>query len=176
MGEEGKKRECSENSRRYYCAACMAPVILPFHLCFLLYWQMVVIRQYGNTVVTIVFTVFFFLWYLWPDDHHESVVVLNREPLCQRCLNQETNVCHMGMTHNLQKGWVFEKWGGVMCLCALQCAVTHHSVDICLKGLFDWLSSTTLINWHMPNTMPNICQSQFLKCDFLAVFLCFKSL
>lgn len=54
-----KKRERSENSRRYYCAACMAPVVLPFHLCFLLYWQMVVIRQYGNTVVKIVFTDFF---------------------------------------------------------------------------------------------------------------------
>lgn len=102
VGKEKKGGESSENSRRYYCAACMAPVIHSFHLCFLLYWQMVVIRQYGNTVVKIVFTDFFPLWYLWPDDHHESVVVLNRGPLCQRCLNQETNVCHMGMTHPRQ--------------------------------------------------------------------------
>lgn len=93
-----EKTECSENSRHYYCAACMAPVILSFHLCFLLYWQMVVIRQYGNTVVKIVFTDFFPpLWYLWPDDRLESVVVLNRGPICQCCMSQEANMCHMGM-------------------------------------------------------------------------------
>lgn len=40
------KREHSENSRHYYCSACMAPTVLCFHLCFLLYWQMVVIRQH----------------------------------------------------------------------------------------------------------------------------------
>lgn len=94
-----EKTECSENSRDYYCAACMAPVILSFHLCFLLYWQMVVIKQYGNTVVKIVFTDFFFspLWYLWPDDRLESVVALNRGPICQCCMSQEANMCHMGM-------------------------------------------------------------------------------
>lgn len=49
--EKKEKKGRSENSRRYYSAACMAPAILSFHLSFLLYWQMVVIRQYGNTVV-----------------------------------------------------------------------------------------------------------------------------
>lgn len=141
-----KKREPSENSRRYYRAACMAPVLLPFHLCFLLYWQMVVIRQYGNTVVKIVFTdFFFFLWYLWPDDHHESVVVLNRGPLCQRCLNQKTNVCHMGMTHYLQTAWVFGKWGGVLRVRVLHCIITRQSVDIWLKWWIDLLIHNTLI-------------------------------
>lgn len=35
-----------------------------------------------NTVVRILFTDSFFpLWYLWPDDHHDSIVALNRGPL-----------------------------------------------------------------------------------------------
>lgn len=84
--EKRKKRERSENSRRYYSAACMAPVILSFHLCFLLYWQMVVIRRYGNTVVKIVFTDFSFSFGIydlmiimralgsWTEGHSASVV------------------------------------------------------------------------------------------------------
>lgn len=118
-GKRRKKRERSENSRRYYCAACMAPVILPFHLCFLLHWQMVVIRQYGNTVVKIVFTDFFFpfgiydlmiimraLW-SWTEGHSARVVWIKR-----------VNVCHMGMTYYPQTAWVFGKWCAA-CMCTL---------------------------------------------------------
>lgn len=130
------KKECSENTRHYYRAACMVPLMLSFHLGFLLHWQMVVIRQYGNTVVKIVFTDFFYffpLWYLWPDDHHESIAVLNRGPICQCCMNQENNMCHMGeMLSRKAEVWVQRTHRTSL----------YYNPPKCWYQLKDWL-----INW-----------------------------
>lgn len=58
-GKGRREKEAYWEFQSYYSAACMYLLIFSFHLWSLLYWQMVVIREYGNTVVRIVFTGFF---------------------------------------------------------------------------------------------------------------------
>lgn len=125
-----EKTECSENSRHYYCAACMAPVILSFHLCFLLYWQMVVIRQYGNTVVKIVFTDFFFPRF----GIYDPMIVLRA--LWSWTEGQSANVVWVKKLTCATWEWcsaetlsVWVQW----CTHGVRTLVLHQSVDIWLE-------------------------------------------